>query len=52
MDVKEDEGVLNERGAIDIEKDNLIIFTADSNSYYRVGDKIQDAFTTKDLRKS
>ena len=51
MDVKADENVLNEKGEIDIEMVKPIIFTAGSNTYHRVGDKIQDAFTTKELRK-
>jgi hypothetical protein len=51
MDVKADENVLNEKREIDIEMVKPIIFTAGSNTYHWVGDKIMDAFTTKELRK-
>jgi flavin reductase (DIM6/NTAB) family NADH-FMN oxidoreductase RutF len=52
MDVIAEEGVLNEKGAIDIEKVRPIIFTANAGTYHGVGKKLQDAFTTRELRKS
>jgi len=51
MDVKADEGVLNEKGAIDIEKVKPIIFTPSAGTYHSVGKKLMDAFTTKELKK-
>lgn len=52
MDVKVEESVLNEKGAIDIEKVRPIIFTAGAGTYHGVGKKIQDAFATRELKKS
>ncbi len=51
MDVKADENVLNAKGAIDIEKVKPIIFTASSGTYHGVGKKLQDAFTTREMKK-
>jgi flavin reductase (DIM6/NTAB) family NADH-FMN oxidoreductase RutF len=51
MDVKADLEVLNTKGMIDIEKVRPIIFTMSTASYYRVGEKLHDAFTAKELRK-
>jgi flavin reductase (DIM6/NTAB) family NADH-FMN oxidoreductase RutF len=50
MDVKADENVLNAKGAIDIEKVKPIIFTASSSTYHGVGKKLQDAFTTREMK--
>jgi flavin reductase (DIM6/NTAB) family NADH-FMN oxidoreductase RutF len=52
MDVKAEEGVLNTRGAIDIEKVKPVIFTAGAGTYHSIGKKLQDAFTTRELKKS
>lgn len=51
IDVKADERVLNEKGAIDIEKVKPIIFTSSTGTYHAVGTKLMDAFTTKKLKK-
>jgi flavin reductase (DIM6/NTAB) family NADH-FMN oxidoreductase RutF len=51
MDVKAEENVLNAKGSIDIGKVKPIIFTAGAGTYHGVGEKIQDAFTTRELKK-
>jgi flavin reductase (DIM6/NTAB) family NADH-FMN oxidoreductase RutF len=50
MDVKAEAGVLTAKGMIDIDKVKPIIFTAGAGTYHGVGKKLQDAFTTKDLK--
>ncbi len=49
LEVKADDGVLNSKGKIDIEKVKPIIFTPFAGTYHGVGRKLQDAFTTKEL---
>ncbi|MGD0802836.1 MAG: flavin reductase family protein [Candidatus Bathyarchaeia archaeon] len=51
LDVKAEVDVLNEKGAIDIEKVRPIIFAAGTGTYHGVGKKIQDAFTIRELKK-
>ena len=50
MDVKAEPSVLNTKGAIDIEKVKPIIFTSGAGTYHSVGKKLQDAFTTKEIK--
>ena len=51
MDVKAEQEVLNAKGGIDIEKVRPIIFTPSAGTYHGVGKKIQDAFTTREMKK-
>ena len=51
MDVKAEAEVLNAQGNIDIERVRPIIFTPGAGTYHGVGKKIQDAFTTRELKK-
>jgi len=50
MDVKAEDEVLNAKGMIDIEKVKPIIFTAGAGTYHKIGDKLQDAFTVRELK--
>lgn len=51
MDVKAEAKALNAQGNIDIERVRPIIFTPGAGTYHGVGKKIQDAFTTRELKK-
>lgn len=50
VDVKAEAEVLNAKGMIDIEKVKPLIFTPGAGTYHGVGKKLQDAFTTKELK--
>jgi len=50
VDVKAEAEVLNNKGMIDIEKVKPLIFTPGAGTYHGVGKKLQDAFTTKELK--
>jgi hypothetical protein len=52
LDIKADEGVLDEKGMLDIEKVRPIFFAPGTNAYYRMGEFLGEAFSIgQDVKK-
>jgi flavin reductase (DIM6/NTAB) family NADH-FMN oxidoreductase RutF len=52
LDIKADEGVLDEKGKLDIEKVRPCFYAPGANAYYRMGDFLGEAFSIgQDVKK-